>query len=112
MMLLRTFFFRVQKQRERTLVGFMRRPSTLLGVKEALSLLKRIPACAAAFFWRVGAFRSAAEIPLCGKPRRKGIGSSFVPHPAQRGRGGWKTGATKIASGAKAPTLTGAKWRG
>lgn len=43
-MTLRTFVFRVQKKKQRTLVKFMRRG--------ALRLLRRIPACRAAYFMR------------------------------------------------------------
>ena len=59
-MVLRTFTFRVPKKKEGAMLGFMRRPSTSpfdlaqgeLGVKEALALLKRIPACRTAYFLR------------------------------------------------------------
>lgn len=41
-MILRTFVFRVKRKKRRAVVGFMRR--------EALKLLRRIPACRAAYF--------------------------------------------------------------
>ena len=43
-MILRTFVFRAKKSQRRTVAGFMRR--------RALRLLKRIPACRAAYFTR------------------------------------------------------------
>lgn len=54
-MILRTFTFRVAKKKERTLVKFMRRPSSRearLGIKSPLQLLNSIPGCRAAYFTR------------------------------------------------------------
>src|SRR3989304_4253349 len=73
-MILRTFVFQASQSKRRTVTSFMRR--------RALRLLKRIPACRAAFFTR--------------KPRRRGedMWGTVWTSPARlrraRGRPDWK----------------------